>query len=173
MMSTADIVLNQNGLPYAVRKQGAGLASILKCSTTGAYILTYEKDDRSVVMDRTKIELGDDPSKTGVYTLKFSVENFTDKILVDESGSTNPRSLSYNISAFVMTEGVSETKTSHGDTTVTEESYILGGASLTAKSISGGTLNGMNLTVAPGETATLEVIITHSDADKKYLDDSF
>ena len=167
MMSSADIVLNQNGLPYSVRKQGAGLASILKCSTTGAYILTYDKDNGSV-MDRTKIELGDDPAKTGVYTLKFSIENFTDKM-----EHSPAKSLSYNISAFVMTEGVSETKTGHGDTTVTQESYILDGASLSVKNVSGGTLNGMNITVAPGKTATLEVVITLSDADKKYLDDSF
>ena len=167
MMSSADIVLNQNGLPYSVRKQGAGLANILKCSTTGAYILTYDRED-GTVMDRTKIELGDDPLKTGVYTLKFSIQNFTDKI-----EHATAKSLSYNLSAFVMTEGVSETKTSHGDTTVTQESYILGGAALSVKSITGGTLNGMTVTVAPGATATLEVMITLSDADKKYLDDSF
>ena len=172
LMSTADIVKNQNGLPYAVRKQGAGLASILKCSTTGAYILTYDRDDGSL-MDRTKIELGDDPAKTGVYTLKLSIENFTDKVLIDDAGHTNPRTLSYNLSAIVMTEGVSETKTSHGDTTVTQESYILEGASVSIKSITGGSANGMTVTVAPGATATLEVVITLSDADKKYLNDSF
>ena len=167
MMSSADIVLNQNGLPYSVRKQGAGLANILKCSTTGAYILTYDRDE-GTLMDRTKIELGDDPTKKGVYTLKFSIQNFTDKI-----ENATAKSLSYDISAFVLTEGVSETKTSHGETTVTQESYVLGGASLSVKSITGGTLNGMNVTVAPGATATLEVVITLSDADKKYLDDSF
>jgi len=172
MMSTADIVKNQNGLPYAVRKQGAGLASILKCSTTGAYILTYDREDGNV-MDRSKIELGDDPMMTGVYTLKFSIENFTDKMLVDNAGNTNPKSLSYDISAIVMTEGVSETKTTHGDTTVTQESYILEGAKLDVKRISGGTLSGKRITVAPGEVATLEAVITLSDADKKYLKDSF
>ena len=88
LMSTADIVKNQNGLPYAVRKQGAGLASILKCSTTGAYILTYDREDGSL-MDRSKIELGDDPAKTGVYTLKFSIENFTDKRLTDDEEHQN------------------------------------------------------------------------------------
>ena len=166
MMSTADIVKNQNGLPYAVRKQGAGLASILKCSTTGAYILTYDREDGSL-MDRSKIELGDDPAKTGVYTLKFSIENFTDK------NDTPDRNLTYNLSAIVMTEGVSDTKTSHGDTTVTEEAYILSGASLKIKSHTGCTVNGMSITVAPGDTATLEVVITLSDADKKYLNESF
>ena len=54
----------------------------------------------------TKIELGDDPNKTGVYTLKFTIDNF---------GTT---ALSYDISATVMTEGVSDTPTYKGDTVV-------------------------------------------------------
>ena len=160
MMSTADIVLNKNGLPYAVRKQGAGLANLFNCSLTNAYILTYDRDDGSV-MDKSKIELGDDPAKTGVYKLKFSIDNFGDT------------AVSYNLSAYVMTEGVSETKTSHGETTVTEEAYILGGAKVEITGVNGGALIGNNISISSKSTADVEVTITLSDADKKYLDDSF
>ena len=160
MMSTADIVYNQNGLPYSVRKQGAGLANLFNSAKTGAYILTYDREDGSV-MDKSKIELGDDPSKTGVYVLKFAVENF------------GKSSVSYDISAYVMTEGVSDTKTHKGDTTVTEAAYLLNGATVTVNSVDGGILNGKNITVAAGSTANVTVTITLSDADKKYLDDSF
>ncbi len=161
MMSTADILLNKNGNPYAVRKQGAGLANLHNCSATTAYIQTY--DAAGNVMDKTKIELGDDASKTGVYTMTFTIVNF---------GSTN---LTYDLSAFVMTEGVSDTKTSHGDTTVTEEAYILTGASVavSSKDSTGGSLSGSQVTVQAGNSYDVTVTVTLSDADKKYMNDSF
>ena len=65
-------------------------------------------------MDKSKLELGDDPAKKGVYTMTFTVENF---------GST---ALSYDIGAYVLTEGVSETLTNAGLTTVTEQAYRAG-----------------------------------------------
>ena len=158
MMSTADIVYNTNGLPYAVRKQGAGLANLDNIANTNAYIITYKNGKE---MDKTKLELGDDPDKSGVYTLSFAVKNF------------GVAALSYDVSAYVMTEGVSDNKTSHGDTTVDQEGYILGGAKVEISSISGATQNGMNITVGAGATANVTVTITLSDADKKYLDESF
>ena len=159
MMSTADIVINKNGLPYAVRKQGAGLANLVSAIESDAVILTYDKDGN--VMDKTKLELGDDKEKTGVYEMSFTVQNFG-------SGS-----LSYELGAYVLTEGVSETLTNHGETTVTETAYSLDGAVFEVVKVEGGTIADKNLTVAAGKEAKLTVKITLSDADKKYLDDSF
>ncbi len=157
LMSTADIVINKNGLPYAVRKQGAGLANLTSAIATDAYILTKSRKDGSI-MDKSKIELGDDPEKKGVYTLNFSVYNF---------GSS---SLSYDISATVMTEGISDTKTNDGKYTVDEQGYLLeNGTTVEITNVSGGTLNGKNLTVAAGATADVTVTVTISDADKEYL----
>ena len=158
MMSTADIALNTNGLPYAVRKQGAGLANLTSCLNTKAYITTYDKDGNA--MDKTKLELGDDPGKTGVYEMTFTVHNF---------GSS---ALAYDIGAYVLTEGVSENKTNAGETTVTEEAYALGGA-IEIVSVSGGSVNGKNVTVEGGKDAKVTVKITLTDADKAYLDSSF
>ncbi len=160
LMSTADIVLNKNGLPYAVRKQGAGLANLDAAASTNAYVLTYDRLDGSV-MDKSKIELGDDPAKTGVYTLKFTIDNF---------GKT---ALSYDISANVMTEGVSATPTYKGDTVVSEEGYLLNGATVSITSTSGGSLSGNTVTVAAGTKCDVVITITLGDEDKKYLDDSF
>ena len=159
MMSTADIALNTNGAPYAVRKQGAGLANLFAALETPAYITTYDKDGK--VMDAPKLELGDDPEKKGVYSMSFTVENFGDK------------KLSYELGYYVMTEGVSDTKTSGGLTTVTEEAYILEGASFTVDEVSGGTLKGDKLTVEAGESAKVSVTVTLSDEDKAYLNKSF
>ncbi len=160
LMSTSDVVLGKNGLPYSVRKQGAGLANLSECAQTTAYIQTYDRIDGSV-MDKTKIELGDDPEKTGVYVLKFSIVNFGDT------------ALTYNISATVMTEGVSETKTVDGKTVVTEEGYLLEGVDVSVTSVKNGTQNDKTVTVAAGATADVELTLTLSDADKKYLNDSF
>ena len=159
MMSTADIIINKNGLPYSVRKQGAGLANLNDSAATNAYIVTY--DENNSIMDKPKIELGDDPDKTGVYTLKFGIYNFG-------SGS-----LSYSLSAHVLTEGISDTKTSHGETTVTESAYKLDGAKIDIISVSGGVQDGSKITVDAGKTADVTVKITLTDANKKYLDDNF
>ncbi len=158
LMSTADVVYNKNGLPYAVRKQGAGLANLAEAKDTKAYILTY-KDGK--VMDKTKVELGDDKNKTGVYAFKFTINNFGDK------------ALSYGISATVMTEGVSDTPTYSGEKVVTEEGYLLTGAKFEIVSVNGGNVNGDTVTVAGKSKCDVEVKITLSDADKKYLDESF
>jgi len=159
-MSTADIMYNTNGLPYAVRKQGAGLANLISASTTTAYIQTYDRENGSV-MDKTKLELGDDREKTGVYNLKFAVNNFGDT------------SLTYALSVVVMTEGVSETKTVRGDTTVTEEGYLLNGAKFEVVKVTNGKMDGNKVTVSADSVAVVEAKITLSDADKKYLDESF
>lgn len=159
LMSTADIALGKNGLPYAVRKQGAGLANLLNAIGTGAYITTLDEDGNA--MDKTKLELGDDKDKTGVYEMTFVVNNIS------------ASDLCYNIQSYVMTEGVSDTKTNAGETTVTEESYLLNGAKLTVKEVSGGSCNGTKLTVKAGDKATVTVVLTLSDSDKLYLDTSF
>ncbi|MDD6994573.1 MAG: leucine-rich repeat protein [Candidatus Borkfalkiaceae bacterium] len=159
MMSTADIVMNKNGLPYAVRKQGAGLVNISKATTTPAYISTY--DDSGNEMDKTKLELGDDKNKTGVYEMTFAVNNIG-------SGS-----VSYNVDAVVMTEGVSSTYTSHGDTTVTQDGYLLTGTQTQVTSVSGGTQSGNTVTVQAGQSARITLRITLSESDKQYLNESF
>ncbi len=160
LMSTADIVINTNGLPYSVRKQGAGLANLNDSAATRAYIQTYDRITKEI-MNKSKIELGDDPDKTGVYTLKFSIVNF---------GTAD---LTYDVSAYVMTEGVSETLTVEGKTTVDEQGYILDGASVVVSSVSNGTQDGSKVTVAAGKTADVTVTITLSDSDKEYLNNSF
>lgn len=158
LMSTADIAIGTNGLPYAVRKQGAGLANLANALSTPAYITTYDKDGNP--MDKTKLELGDDADRNGVYEMKFTVENFGDK------------KVSYALGSCVLTEGVSETKTNAGKTTVTEEAYALQ-AQMEVVSVEGGKLSGKKLTVAAGEKADVTVKITLTDADKQYLNESF
>ncbi|MBQ9700481.1 MAG: S8 family serine peptidase, partial [Lachnospiraceae bacterium] len=159
LMSTADIAIGMNGNPYAVRKQGAGLANLMSSIDTTAYLTTYDKEGNA--MDKTKLELGDDPEKKGVYEFKFTINNFGDK------------SLTYDLGAYVMTEGVSDTKTNAGETTVTEEAVLLKGAKVEILSVDGGKKKGTQVTVDGGKDATVTMKITLTKENKKYLDESF
>lgn len=158
MMSTADIVYNSNGLPYSVRKQGSGLANLANATSTPAYISTFDESGNE--MDKTKLELGDDPERTGVYDITFAVNN------------TSSQALTYNVSGIVMTEGVSKTLTVRGDRTVTQEGYLLE-ADVKVTGIQGGTQDGNSITLSGGSSATVQVKITLTDADKAYLNEYF
>ena len=159
LMSTADITLNTNGQPYSGRKQGEGLANLDAALKTSVYLTTKDSDGKA--MDKPKLELGDDPEKSGEYTMTFTINNFGKK------------AVSYEIGAFVMTEGVSDTKTNAGETTVTEEAYPLEDAKFEVVSVEGGKLRGDKVRVGKGKEATVTVKVTLGNEDKEYLNKSF
>ena len=103
MMSTADIIYGKNGNPYAVRKQGAGLANLMNSIDTTAYITTY--DENGNAMGKTKLQLGDDKEKTGVYEMTFAVNNFGKKSLdeIKEKIEKLGLELGMNFSEHLMT----------------------------------------------------------------------
>lgn len=149
MMSTAGIILNEEGNPYSPRKQGAGLASLKNVVTTRAYLSVDGKD-------RTKLELFDDPKRTGVYEMEFNVVNISDEVL------------KYELSLVGMTESVSTSDAKH----VAETPMILGGDK--RYSVTGdGTLDGNTLTVSAGGTAKIRIVYTLSDDDKNLIDGLF
>ncbi len=149
LMSTATIAKNEEGNPYSPRKQGAGLASLYNVVNSDAYITVTG-------IDRSKLELGDDKNRTGVYEMKFHIQNMTEN------------TLTYNLDVVGMTESVS---TSDKDF-VAEKSHMLNG-SFTASVTAGGSLSGNTVTVNPGATTDVTVVYTISDADKAYIDASF
>ncbi len=146
-MSTATIALNEYGNPYSPRKQGAGIADLVKATTTGAYLWVEG-------IDKTKLELGDDPTRSGVYEMSVNLTNFSDS------------AVSYDLGSFVMTEGLSADKKY-----VSERAYMLSGT--TKFGVSGGSMTGNTVTVNAGETATITAKITLSASDKAYLNESF
>lgn len=153
VMSTATIAYNEVGNPYSPRKQGAGLADIGKAVSTGAYLYVEGEN-------KTKLSLGDDPAKDGVYTLKFNLKNLSET------------ALSYRIDPIVMTESLSA-----DGFTVAEMAYMLEDCtfSYSTKTIEGpgGRVTGDTVTVLGSSDIELTVEIRLSDAAKKYLDDNF
>lgn len=151
LMSTASIVLNEEGVPYSPRKQGAGLASLYNVVNTNAYLTVDGKD-------RTKLELYDDPDCTGVYKMEFNLVNLGDK------------PLEYDLSLVGMTETVS---TSDKDF-VAETGHVLDGKyEVTASGE--GSYNGGKLSVEAGKNKSVKVAITYTltDGDKNYIDTRF
>ena len=148
LMSTATIIVDQQANPYSPRKQGAGLASLSNVVNTKAY-LTVDG------IDRTKLELGDDKEKRGVYEMTFSVVNISSE------------ALTYDLSLIAMTETVSKSDSEY----VAEKAQILGGS--TAFAVSGGSLSGSLLTVPANATVKVTATYTMSDADKKMMDSLF
>lgn len=150
LMSTATIIRNEEGNPYSPRKQGAGLASMRNVVSTDAYITV----DGS---DRVKLELGDDPERTGVYTMQFNLVNFSDTDLEYTFG-------------FV---GMTETVSSSDESFVAETPYILGGNAVVETVGGNGSLNGSVVTVKANGSVSLKVTYTLTAEDKQYIDSKF
>ncbi len=71
LISTAEPIKNSNGSYYSPRLQGAGVIDAYSAGL--ARLIVKVKDN-----ELPKAELGDDPSKTGVYTIEFTVKNNMD-----------------------------------------------------------------------------------------------
>ena len=148
-MSTATIANDTYGSPYSPRKQGAGLADIEKSMKAEAYL--YVKGS-----DKSKVEVCDDKNKTGVYTLNFSIKNF----------SSSPRT--YTFDTKTMTETLASDKL-----TVAERAYMLDGNCSFEFTVNGTKLDGNTFTLGANADWDVEVKITLNDKAKKYIDDSF
>lgn len=158
LMSTATIALNEEGNPYSPRKQGAGLASLEKATTTGAYITVNDNPGNGLLAgNRPKLELGDDKDRTGVYEMAFNVVNI----------SNQP--LSYEIAISGMTESVSSSDKDY----VAEMSYMLNGALSVYEVSDNIKLDGKIITIPANTTGTVIITYTLTAEDKKYIEDSF
>lgn len=144
LMSTADILYDENGVAYSPRKQGSGMVNLAEAVTTPAYLYVRGQD-------KTKIELGDDADQLGVYKLSFVVKNLT--------GSA----LSYDVSTTVQTES-----TTTDGLYIAQKGYVLS-ADTSAIKVSGGALSGSTVTVPANGEATVTVTVRLSDADRAYL----
>ena len=153
-MSTATIAIDKKGNPYSPRKQGAGIADIKKATTTDAYL--YVLDAAGNDIGKTKLELGDDPKRTGVYEMTVNLKNLS-----------TTASVSYKLGDITMTETVSTSEPEY----VAEMAYLL--SNTTEYKVEGGTLENGIVTVAAGQTAKITATIKLSDKDKAYINETF
>ena len=151
-MSTPVIAYDEYGTPYSPRKQGAGLATIKNAIESQAYLYVDG-------IDKTKIELGDDKNKTGIYNLKFKLANIGNK------------TKSYDLSALVMTETVIEDNS--GVRTVAEHAYMLNDLCTIEYSVNGSKVTNGKVSVGAGQTVEITAKVTLNADARRYLDENF
>lgn len=83
LMSTAEPMVEDYGKDgdgyYPVLRQGAGLANVANAVTSGTYILMDEGASAGAADGKVKVELGDDPARTGKYSFGFTIHNLEDE----------------------------------------------------------------------------------------------
>ena len=89
LMSTANPVMATDDLEYSPRAQGAGLADLLKATTSAAYLSNPDASE-----GRPKVEFGDDPERAGVFTFSFTITNISNE------------AVSYTFDSSVLTEAI-------------------------------------------------------------------
>ena len=138
LMSTADPVLATTTLEYSPRAQGAGLANLVSATTTPAYLANRDASE-----GRPKVEMGDDDSKSGVYSFSFQIHNLKDQ------------ALTYTLSSNLITESIYE------NNFIAAAPY---GLEAKVNFVGGNTV-----TVPAGGSVDVNCTITLTDADHAYL----
>lgn len=148
LMSTTKLIIDENGNPVLVRKQGSGLANVNKALNTLAYLTVTGSD-------KTKLELGDDPNETGRYCLSFNLVN------------TSNKALSYDLSTLTMTDSLND-----NGLTVKGVAHMLNQGSVDVY-VGGILQESKEVTVFANSLIRIKVIITLSEEEKTYIRSSF
>ena len=155
LMSTAQPLKDAAGNYYAVMQQGAGLVDIMAAVSADSYLLVDGVADGKV-----KVELGDDPSRTGVYTFTFTLYN------LDNAEKT------YTLSADMFTQDAFAYY-ANTDALAREDDSDLAlylDTATTAMDFTAQWSTGETVTVAAGGQQQVTVTLTLSEEQKAYLD---
>ena len=137
LMCTANPLMVSDELEYSPRAQGAGLADLVKAVTSPAYLSNPAASE-----GRPKIEFGDDPERTGVYTFSFTITNISNE------------TVSYTFDSSVLTEAI------YAGYFIANSPYGLEAEVQMPELVE----------VPAGETVTVEATLTLTDNDKAYLE---
>ena len=83
LMSTATPMFNSDNY-YSILQQGSGLADVYAATKSLSVIKMASDATNSYQDGKVKVELGDDPNKTGTYSYSFDITNTSDQYLVYE-----------------------------------------------------------------------------------------
>ena len=96
---------------YPVMQQGAGLANVGAATSAGTYILMDKGTNAGAADGKVKVELGDDPQRTGEYSFGFTINNLKDI------------ATSFNLSADFFTQDVFTNQFEDGSEVNFEDTY--------------------------------------------------
>ena len=92
-------------------QQGAGLANVGAATSAGTYILMDKGTNAGAADGKVKVELGDDPQRTGEYSFGFTINNLKDI------------ATSFNLSADFFTQDVFTNQFEDGSEVNFEDTY--------------------------------------------------
>ena len=75
LMSTA-VPMKDGETYYSVMQQGAGLANVGNAVAANSYLWMADSANAGAADGKIKVELGDDPSRSGEYSFSFTLNNF-------------------------------------------------------------------------------------------------
>ena len=78
LMSTAEAMQVSEGVYYPILQQGAGLANVHDAMTADSFITMADSANSGAADGKVKVELFDDPDRTGSYTAAFTLHNLED-----------------------------------------------------------------------------------------------
>ena len=96
---------------YSVMQQGAGLANVGAAVSAGTYIMMDKNANAGAADGKVKVELGDDPARTGEYNFGFTIYNLKDA------------ATSFNLSADFFTQNVLTNQFEDGSEVNFEHTY--------------------------------------------------
>ena len=96
---------------YSVMQQGAGLANVGAAVSAGTYIKMDKNANAGAADGKVKVELGDDPARTGEYSFGFTIYNLKDA------------ATSFNLSADFFTQDVFANQFEDGSVVNFEDTY--------------------------------------------------
>ena len=143
LVSTAVPQYDENGVYYSPRYQGAGLVNAAAAITTPAFISV----EGQMV---GKLELKDDPQRTGLYELTFQVNNISD------------RDVTYDISATLMRPNTDVFESAWGQVDVALDRDVV----LVEEALG-------SVTVPAGETVTVSKTVELTAEAKAQIDEKF
>ena len=115
LMSTAVPMYQDHGEGeygyYPVMQQGAGLANVGAATSAGTYIMMDKNANAGAADGKVKVELGDDPQRTGEYSFGFTINNLKDI------------ATSFNLSADFFTQDVFANQFEDGSVVNFEDTY--------------------------------------------------
>ena len=88
LMSTAEALKEESyDYWYSVLKQGSGMARLDLATTAQSFIVMGDDATAYAADGKVKVELGDDPQKTGEYSFSFNLNNFSDEDMLFNLGA--------------------------------------------------------------------------------------
>ncbi len=154
LMCTSHPTKNKDNVFYAPRQQGSGIVNIYDAIRTKAYLYT---DTEVEVNNKPKLNLYDDPSKTGTFTKSFHINNISDK------------QVTYNLVNASVAETVEEDNS--GELILGEKSQDVTGEVDYEISAKNAVCEGKKVTVDAGQDAVVTVTWTMNSGLKQFYDE--